>query len=341
MHRSLFHLVATTACALTLVSPLHSGLAGSMASASPPDPVPATPSSANAKRTKPTQLSNLSDGLWERQLEVPDTQNLVPDSTVMKEALKTYAKLPFDIGERMRFNVTYMGVNGGTAEVMVRTPVKWGDKDWAHRLTGEVKSAPWYKWITQIHDSVEGLMDSSLELAPLRFYINQQEGAEFRQSKIVNFEQKDAQIRQVTLRKGRELKKSEYPLPRGTKDALGAMYYFRRMVPAEAGTKSFEFPVFTSEKTWTLKAQLQKQETLKVDGQAFDTDVWRITSHFGGLMEQKGDILLWVTRDVRRLPVYGEANVKFGYIKLHLAEWDQGFADRSVKKVFPKIRLDP
>ena len=40
------------------------------------------------------------------------------------------------------------------------------------------------------------------------------------------------------------------------------------------------------------------------------------------------------------LPVYIEANVRFGYLKLHLAEWDQGFADPTQKRIFPKIKLD-
>jgi hypothetical protein len=288
---------------------------------------------------KKTQLSNLSDGSFERQLEVPETTPLVPGSVLMQNALNTYGKLPFDIGERMRFVITYLGVKGGIAEVIMRTPVAWEGR-WAHRITGEVKSAEWYAWITRIHDSVEGLMDSGDALVPLRFYINQQEGT-FRQTKVVEFSTKDGKVRQRTQRKGRELKKDEFPLTSSTKDALGALYFFRKSVPFDKGLKTFEFPVFTSEKSWTLKAKLEGQETLKKDGQTFDTDVWRITSHFGGLMEQKGDIKMWLTRDVRRLPIYAEANVKFGYIKLQLAEWDQGYADGKVKALYPKLRIDP
>jgi hypothetical protein len=288
---------------------------------------------------KKVQLSNLSDGGFERQLDVPPSEALAPGTPLMQDAVKTYATLPFDIGERMRFVITYLGVKGGVAELMMRTPIKW-ESGWAHRMTGEVKSAEWYAWIMRIHDSVEGLMAAGVDLAPLRFYINQQEG-DFRQTKVVEFSQKDLKVRQKTQRKGRDLKSDEFPLTASTKDALGALYFFRKSVPTGTRVKAFEFPVFTSEKTWTLKATFEKEETLKRDGQKFQTDVWRIQSYFGGLMEQKGDVRLWLIRDERRLPLYVEANVKFGYIKLQLTEWDQGYADPKAKKIQPKLRIAP
>ena len=251
--------------------------------------------------SKKTQLSNLSDGSFERQLDVPESAALGQGTPLMLQAVKTYGSLPFDIGERMRFVITYLGVKGGVAEVILRTPIAW-EGGWVHRMTGEVKSAEWYAWITRIHDSVEGLMDSGPELNPLRFYINQQEG-EFRQTKIVEFSSKELKVRQRTQRKGRELHREEFATTASTKDALGALYYFRKSVPPNDTLKSFEFPVFTSEKTWTLKAKLEGQETLKRSGQTFETDVWRVTSHFGGLMEQKGDIKLWLTREIGRAHV--------------------------------------
>lgn len=296
---------------------------------------------AQAGKGKRVQFSNLSDGDFEKQLEAPESEPLAPNSLLMLKAMESYTNLPFDVGERMRFAITYLGVKGGTAEVFLRSPVKAENSPggWAHRITGEVRSAEWYKWITRVHDAVEGLMDSSPELVPLRFYINQQEGS-FRQSKIVEFSAKEGKIRQRTQRKDRELKRDEFPFSANTKDALGALFYFRSKVPPTGNVKSFDFPVFTSEKTWVLKARLDKQETLKIDGVKFDTDMWQVTSHFGGLMEQKGDIRMWITRDARRLPIYAEANVKFGYLKLHLAEWDQGWTTKG-KTAYEKIRLDP
>lgn len=296
----------------------------------------ARPGSADAQSSNPHQFSNLSDGKWERQLDAPATENLQPGTALMQQALETYATLPFDIGERMKFAITYLGVKGGVAEVMLRTPVKHKNT-WAHRITGEVKSAEWYSWITRVHDAVEGLMGPTADLNPLRFYINQQEGS-FRQSKIVEFDEEAGKVRQRKKRKDKDEKSEEFEFQRGTKDALGALYFLRQKLARGEVKGEFKFPVYTSEKTWTGTVTLEKQETKKIDGEKIETDVYRLVTQFGGLMEQKGDIRLWLTRDSRHIPVYVEASVKFGYIKLALTEWDQGHADPNRKRVYEKLR---
>jgi Protein of unknown function (DUF3108) len=284
-----------------------------------------------------TQLSNLSDGGFERQLDIPLTAPLVPNSPLMIQAIASYDKLPFNMAERLRYVITYLGVQGGDAELLLRTPVQW-NQTWAHRITGEVISADWYKWVAKIHDSVEGLMSGAPEFEPHRFYINQKEG-DYLQSKIVNFE--GPKVGQLTQRKDRPQKHEDFDLAPNTKDALGALYYVRTRLAAEPNLKDFEFPVFTSEKNWTLKVTWLKSEEKRIGKTLFATDVWQLTSHFGGLMEQKGDIRMWLTQDSRRLPVYIEASIKFGALKMHLKDWDPGFQLSATKPKYEKLRLEP
>ncbi len=286
---------------------------------------------------KKENFSTLSKGDFQRQLELPDSENIQPNTPLLIEAREQYAKLPFDVGERLRFIVTYLGVKAGVAEAIVQPPIKW-KKTWAHRVTGEVKNADWFSWMIQLHDSVECVFSGTPEMFPLRFYINQQEPVTFRQSKIINFDIEKGEIRQLTQRKERERQEQTFPLSRETKDAMALLYYFRENIKEGMGKDTIKFPIFTSEKTWTAEATLLKQEKIKVSGNEFDTDVYRLLSHFGHLMEQKGDIKIWMTRDSRRLPVYIEAQVKFGYIKVALTEWDQGAVDPTKKKVFEQIR---
>jgi hypothetical protein len=224
--------------------------------------------------------------------------------------------------------VTYLGVSGGAAEVIIQPPVKHLDT-WAHRITGEVKSARWYRWIMNIHDSIEGLAYRGVEFAPARFYINQQEG-DYRNSKILEFDQARSQIRQQTKRKGRDEVRSEFSLVEGTKDALGALYYLRnKLAASNPPPLNLNFPIFTSEKTWTGKADYLGSDTRKIGKKKYDTDVYRLVTTFGGLMEQKGDVKIWFTRDSRRLPLYIEASVRFGHIKVTLDEYDAGEAHKS------------
>ncbi|MEN9824434.1 MAG: hypothetical protein RI953_179 [Pseudomonadota bacterium] len=270
-----------------------------------------------------TPLSTLSDGDFERQLELPSHQTLDAGSPLFQDASKTYQRLPFDVGERLRFVVTYLGVSGGQAEVTIQPPVKHGE-GWAHRLTGEVKSARWYRWIMQIHDSIEALMTNGPELVPVRFYINQQEGS-FRQTKLINFDSNKGEVNQITKRKDREESKATFSVASGTKDALGALYYLRvKLAASNPPPLQLDVPIFTSERTWTGKATYLGSDTRKIGKKSYEADVYRLITTFGGLMEQRGDIKMWFTRDERRLPLYIEATVRFGYIKVTLDEWIPG-----------------
>lgn len=283
-----------------------------------------------------TRLSTLTDGDFERQIDVPPHELIDKNSPVMQDAVRTYQRLPFDPGERLRFVVTYLGVSGGAAEVIMQPPVKQGDS-WAHRLTGEVKSARWYRWIMQIHDSIEGLMAQGPEFVPARFYINQQEGS-FRQSKIIEFNSAKGVINQQTKRKDRDEARASFPFVVGSKDALGSLYYLRiRLAASNPPPTQMDIPIFTSEKTWTGKANYLGSESKKIGKKSYETDVYRLITTFGGLMEQRGDIKMWFTRDERRIPLYIEASVRFGYIKVTLDEWDPG---ELRKNQFEPIRHD-
>ena len=285
---------------------------------------------------QPTPLSTLSDGSFERQLQLPQSSTVENDHPLREEASKIYSQLPFSVGERMRFVVTYLGVSGGSAEVIIQPPVKYQDT-WAHRITGEVKSASWYRWILNIHDSIEGLAFKGSDFVPLRFYINQQEGS-FRNSKILEFDHSKSVVRQITKRKERDEVRNEYPLTEGTKDALGALYYLRsQLAGSNPPPLNLNFPIFTSEKTWTGKADFLGSESIKVGKKKYEADVFRLLTTFGGLMEQKGDIRIWFSKDPRRLPLHIEASVRFGFIKVNLDEWDGGESHRTQ---FEAIRHD-
>lgn len=276
-----------------------------------------------AANAQVTPLSSLSNGDFERQINLPGHDRLDINSPAYTTAMKAYQGLPFDPGERMKFVVTYLGVSGGAAEVTLQPPVKHGES-WAHRVTGEVKSARWYRWIMNIHDSVEALMTQGPEFWPLRFYINQQEGT-FRQSKVIEFDTHKGNIQQQTKRKDREEVRASFPFVVGSKDSLGALYYLRaRLAASNPPPLQMEIPIFTSDRTWTGKASYLGSDTRKIGKKSYETDVYRLVTTFGGLMEQRGDIQMWFSRDERRIPLYIEATVRFGHIKVTLDEWDPG-----------------
>ena len=282
------------------------------------------------------RFSTLTDGNFETQLPRPLLESLTPGSIEMKQALSIFDELPFDVGERIHFVVTYLGIKGGYAEAIIKHPVRIKD-GWAARVTGEVKSAEWYAWIAKVHDAVESVFMPHEKYKPVQFFMNQQE-AKFFNSKIVKFNHETSKIEQTERRKDKDIKELAFDLEKEVKDAIGALYYLRQEIDLWAKDKPFEMRIFTSEKTWTGKIKYLRSETKEVFTQFYETDVYAMDTQFGGLLQQEGDIRVWFTRDKRRIPVYIQANVQFGYIEVELAEWDQGFANPAKKKIFPKIR---
>lgn len=290
-----------------------------------------------ADEDKSKKLSTLLKELPPYQIELPNSEPLQPKTPLMEKALKTYAALPFDVGERIRYLITYLGVRGGTAELNVRTPVKWKD-GWAHRITGEAINAEWTNWFIVLRDGIEALIDSGETMSPLRFYMNQNEG-NYHQTRLIRFDLPNKKIFQRTKRKDKQEVFEEFPFEHEAKDAVGALYYFRKELAAGRFKDKVEFDVFTNQKTWTAKGELIKRETVKVEGIKYDADVFELRTMLGAHLQQKGKFRMWITHDDRRLPVLIEADVKFGVVKLALVQWDPGFPDVS-KKQYPAIRAE-
>lgn len=283
-----------------------------------------------------TTFSTLTSDAFSSQIDLPRSETIPAGSPLDAKIKEAYSKLNVSPGERIRYAVTYMGVNAGDAEVILQRPVKFGS-GWAHRITAEVKSASWYSWLVKLYDSAEELSTEAEEFTPVRFYLNQIE-KDYESTKLLEYNPAALSVRQRSKRSGKSEVQKEFQYPEGTKEALGALYYLRSQLASSFPPPlNLEFPIFTSEKTWTGKASYRGSDTRKISGTKYDTDVYHLITTFGGLMEQKGDIRIWFTRDERKIPIYIEAYLKFGYIKVTLDEWDPGEIQ---KPKFKPIRHD-
>lgn len=283
-----------------------------------------------------TPLSTLASGSFARQIDLPKANTLAPGSALLKKANATYESLNFSPEERIRYVVTYLGVNAGEAEITLQHPVEMGG-DWAHRITAEVKSASWYSWLVKLYDSAEEISKDGGAFTPLRFYLNQLE-KNYRSTKLLEYNPTALSVKQRSRRNEGPETTKEFQYPQGTKEALGALYYLRaQLASSHPPPLNLEFPIFTSEKTWIGKASYRGTETRGIGKSEYVSDVYHLVTTFGGLMEQKGDIRIWFTQDKRKLPMYIEAYLKFGHIKVTLDEWDPGQMQRAAHK---QIRHD-
>ena len=107
------------------------------------------------------------------------------------------------------------------------------------------------------------------------------------------------------------------PISANTQDLVTAIYALRRL-PLAVG-KNFELNVSDSGLVYKIPVRVTAREQLKtVLGKVW---CFRIEPELFGanrLIEQKGDMTLWITDDSRRLPVRSQINLKIGRFEVKI-----------------------
>jgi len=95
-------------------------------------------------------------------------------------------------------------------------------------------------------------------------------------------------------------------------DPISGFYYLRTL-RLEVG-KSVYVTVFDSKKVWNVEVQVLRREKITLPIGAFDTIVIKPLMKSEGIFYRKGDIIIWLTDDIKRIPVMVQTKVKIGSI---------------------------
>lgn len=101
-----------------------------------------------------------------------------------------------------------------------------------------------------------------------------------------------------------------------THDVLSA-FYFIRTQPLEVG-KNFELSAISGKKKYALKVLCLREETIDVPAGKFHCLVVEPVLKEDGLFKAKGKLWIWLTQDVRHLPVKMQSKIPVGSIKAEL-----------------------
>jgi hypothetical protein len=101
-----------------------------------------------------------------------------------------------------------------------------------------------------------------------------------------------------------------YELPRDANDIAGAVLWLRLQPLVEAGR--YEVPVFSTQRTFTLRADVVGRERLETPAGAFETVKVRVQTGFEGNFSTKRDTFVWFSDDARHVPVRMSAEFAVG-----------------------------
>ena len=213
----------------------------------------------------------------------------------------------FDVPERLDFVLKWTGLKAGIASLET---VKEANGN--IRIISIANSADWVSVFYPVEDRVISTVESNSTLKSLNYRVLLKEGRHRRDKEFIF----DHTAKKVFLRDNLKHELAEFPMQNGIFDPLAAFYNMRRM-DLEVG-KSVFVPVFDSKKVWNVEVQVLRKEKIETSLGVFDTIVIRPDMKSEGIFSGKGELLIWLTDDGKKIPVLMKSKVTVGSIVAEL-----------------------
>jgi len=234
--------------------------------------------------------------------------------------------IPFSIGERMQYHVSFGALPAGKATLSVLDTVLVGDQ-WAWRVQSAARSAKGFDWVFKVRDTITTWIDTD-SIYSHRFHKRLMEGF-YKDEKLVKFYLADSLARVWDENKEKKPLKVE---PR-VQDVLSAGFRTRTMHLAIGDTIAIR--THDVNKTYDLLVFVLARDTVQTLAGEFDCFVCEPVLKSGGLFqkERKARVYVWVTADERRIPVVMSSKVSFGSVTVELEEYQPGIGKIGISDI--------
>ena len=225
-------------------------------------------------------------------------------STVVVAPHPIPLRLPFAPGEKLIYDVRYLGVRTGTAVLAVLDAISIDGQE-IYPLLSTAQSGDFASVFYPVNDRIESRLNTK-GLYSESINVNQHEGKRRRQ-KHIEFDQ--VEHKAIQMENGQ---RDVFDIPPNVHDSLSALYIFRTE-KLTVGSSIF-INVHDSGKNWKLEIAVLGKETVTTPIGTFDTIKVQATPRYEGLFFNKGSIFIWVTDDDRKIPVMMKSKIKIGAI---------------------------
>lgn len=217
----------------------------------------------------------------------------------------------FKIPEKLIFDLTWTGLKVGTATLEIV------NGEGHAKIISTARSDGWLSAFYMVDDRTEVVLKNTQTMSfiglPENYRVKLREGSHRRDKEAVF----DHAHRQVTFIDHLGNGKKTCKIGENTLDALSGFYFIRTM-KYEVG-KSVYVDIFDSNKLWNLEVKVLRKEKIKTKLGEFDTVVIKPLMKSEGIFNRKGDMYIWLTDDLQRIPVKMQSKVAVGSITATLA----------------------
>jgi len=218
--------------------------------------------------------------------------------------------LPYNVGEALEYNVTFKGINVGSATLTVEQSRDISNNE-TYQITGKGKTAPFFDIFFKVRDVYKTYLDPQ-EVRPIRFIRDIYEGG-FEKKQKYNFFHQEGIVR---------VKDTSYKITPNTQDMLSALFYARTFsTDSLKKGKVFEIPIFMDEENFILEITYLGTELLDTKFGKIPCLVFKPKMQAGRVFEDGEKMKIWISDDKNKILFKVVTEIWAGDIVAELTEF--------------------
>jgi len=218
---------------------------------------------------------------------------------------------PFRPGEKVIYDVTYMGVTAGQMSLEVLPMVQVNGKKHYH-FRGKIWTTPMFSKVYSVNDSISSMVDFE-DLTPSVYKLQVSESAQVKESRFyIDWKTLEAFFweKKITEKEGEQEKKYSWKVEPYSQDVFSSLFYLR-VFPWAVGVEK-AFPVADNQQNIIYRGKVLRKEKIKIEAGEFDTLVLEPKIELAGKFKPSGEIYIWLSDDDRKQILKIQAKVAIG-----------------------------
>ncbi|VAX22205.1 hypothetical protein MNBD_NITROSPINAE01-852 [hydrothermal vent metagenome] len=226
-------------------------------------------------------------------------------SQAYADALTGTERLPFKPGEKIIYDVSWLGIVAGEARLEVVSQINFNGHN-VQKLKISSTSTGWVRKIHRVDDATYSYFDVD-NLHSHKVEIKISEGS-YRKTKIMEFNQEALTVKYTVNDK----EPKEFDIDPDSQDPLSSIFYLRTMRDKIKVGARLYIPIFDDKKKYELEVRILHKERLNLPKGMVDTIVVRPFLKSEGVFQRKGKMWIWLTDDEYLIPVQIRSKIAVG-----------------------------
>ena len=228
------------------------------------------------------------------------------------------AEIPFTLNEQLKYSATWNFIPVGRASLEVEGMKNIDGKS----LYCFVASTKCTLFLISLFYELESKIKSFVQpnsFVPVKYIGYIKKGNRYRRDTIL-YDQEKHRATWIHFRLGKSLEehheKKVMEIPPDVQDPLSTFYYLRtkKLEPGDI----LSIQVNADKKNWDVKVKVLRRGKMRFQGKSREVLIIEPKAWFQAAFFRRGKMVVWLTDDERKIPLYIQARVPFGIATLSL-----------------------